>query len=130
MNYDKISIQVCFKKVLGGSIMRKILLLLMLSFTIVLTGCKDNDTDDTIEVGAIILLNGNEFTMNVGDSQVIQYEVRPGDANNQELSCITDDSSIATCSNFRIYANGVGSTIITLEASNGVDTEIEIIIVE
>jgi uncharacterized protein YjdB len=68
--------------------------------------------------------------MLVGDSVLVTYEVRPGDATNQELSCLTDDSSIATCSNFRIYANGVGTTTITLEASNGISTDIEIIVTE
>lgn len=108
--------------------MKKLLLFILISISLFLTGCKNNDTDDTIEVAAIILLNGNEFTMNVGDSHVIEYEVRPGDATNQELSCNTEESGIATCSNFRIYANGVGTTTITLEANNGLDAEINVIV--
>lgn len=66
-----------------------------------------------------ITLNKTSLSLFVGDSATLSATVTPNNATNKNVTWSTGNSSVATVSNGKIVAKGVGTTKITAKSSGG-----------
>ena len=101
--------------------MKKFLsVILILTVVFLAVGCKSEVEE--------IELREDEITLVVGDTYKVRYDINPSDAE-YDLDWESDNTDVALVSQKgRITAVGAGRCYITVEAENGVDAEIEVIV--
>lgn len=78
-----------------------------------------NSKDDSIIQPASISLNKSSLTLGVNESYSLNAAIAPLNATNKSVSWKSSAPGVATISNGRVSAKGVGTTIITATTSNG-----------
>lgn len=83
----------------------------------------ENSCDVTVSAVEIpveyVSLNKAMTTLNVGESETLEYEIRPNNATNKNVNWSTSDESIATVDNGTIAAISAGEAVITITTEDG-----------
>lgn len=84
--------------------------------SVVMTGCR-KDKDDIPVSG--VSLSVSEFVLKVGQDTVIKATVTPQKASDPSVIWYSDNPSVATVDNGRVYGVSSGSALITVETLDG-----------
>ena len=93
--------------------------------TITATACNGISASCTVTVVKTIIeaesisMNREEITINKGTKYQLKSIFTPADTTDKTVSWITSDKNIATVSNGRVTAQGVGKAVITVKTVNG-----------
>jgi uncharacterized protein YjdB len=108
----------------------KLILLTTLIFTLALASCGDglggNYDSGIIDGGggttvAVtgVTLNKTSVNLDVGNIEILTAAVAPANASNKNVYWASSNTAVATVSNGRITATGVGSAVITVTTADG-----------
>ena len=85
--------------------------------------------DPTVNVESVVINDGVSLSLNVGDSKTLSCTVNPTDATDKSLTYKSSDEKVATVdANGKITAVAKGACTITVTASNGVSSQIAVVV--
>lgn len=99
---------------------KKIVLLMMLIATFVVTSCSDDDKDVALKG---LYISKTSLTLKPGNTEQLEVELIPANATNQRVTWSSSDESIATVSTKGLVeAQKPGSTVITVASDDNDET--------